>query len=84
MLSPNGPFPTDSFLRFIFLAKAAVIKTKSATTVFSFFFFFSFVSPHSFFFSFLFSFASVILELVEPKKPVFWRLFTEMTGNSIG
>ena len=37
MLPPNGPFPTDSFLRFFFLAKAAVIKTKSATTVFSFF-----------------------------------------------
>ena len=34
MLPPNGPFPTDSFLRFFFLAKAAVIKTKSATTVF--------------------------------------------------
>ena len=42
MLPPNGPFPTDSFLCFFFLAKAAVIKTKSANTVF---FFFSSFSP---------------------------------------
>ena len=72
MLPPNGPFPTDSFLCFFFLAKAAVIKTKSANTVFFFFFFFFyFLSPRSFFFSFLFSFASVILELIQHKNPVF-------------
>ena len=34
-LPPSGPFPTSSFLFiYFFSAKAAVIKTKSATTVF--------------------------------------------------
>ena len=42
---------SDQQLFLFFLAKAAVIKTKSA---------------------------------IEPQKPVFWRLFTEVTGKSIG
>ena len=43
------------------ISKVAITKTKSATIAFSFF--------HLFF-----SFVTVILELIVPKKPAFWHL----------
>ena len=63
----------------IFAYKAAITKTKSATTS-AFFFSSSFPSPRSFFF--FFPFVIVILELFGLKKPAFiWRLFIQVTAN---
>ena len=61
--------------------KVAIIKTKSATIA-------SFFSPPFYmllaFFLFLLSFFfRVVLELIRPKKPAFWRLFTQMTANFV-
>ena len=50
------------------------MKTKSATTAF-------FLFSSSFLFPLSFSFVAVILELLGLKKPVFWRLFTQMTEH---
>ena len=64
----------------IFAYKAAITKTKSATTSAFFFSSSSFPSPRSFFFSF--PFVIVILELFGLKKPAFiWRLFIQVTAN---
>ena len=63
----------------IFAYKAAITKTKSATTS-AFFFSSYFPSLRSFFFSF--PFVIVILELFGLKKPAFiWRLFIQVTAN---
>ena len=70
-LSPNGPFVSKRFFWPKITSKVPTIKAKSATIVF---------------FSLLllsFSFVTVILELLELKKPAFWRLFTQMTANFV-
>ena len=80
MLSPNGPFASNSFFRPKTLSKVAIIKTKSATMVF----FFScppfLLLALSFF---PFSFVSVILELLGLKKHAFWCFFTQTTANFV-
>ena len=53
---------------------AAIIKTKSATTAF-------FSSSSFFLVALSFSFVSIlILQLIKPQKPAFWRHFTQMTA----
>ena len=56
-----------------FPAKVAIIKAKNVTIAL-------FSSPPYFLFALSFSFVSVILKLIEPKTPVFLRLFTQMTA----
>ena len=70
-LPPNGPFPSNSFSYF-FQPKKPLLILRVKPLFFLFFTFLSFLSPRSFFFSFLFPFLPL------------GRLFTQMTGNSIG
>ena len=77
-LSPNRPLPLNSF--FFRPKKVSIIKTKSATIVFSLL-----LLSLSLLLLFLlsFSFVGVILELIGLKKPAFWQLFTQMTADFV-
>ena len=62
----NGFYPAKT--------TAAIIKSKSATIAFS-------SSPSFFLVALSFSFVSIlILQLIKPQKPAFWRHFTQMTA----
>ena len=58
----------------VFFPKVAIIKTMSATI--------AFFSSNPFFLLAL-SFSPFLLELIRPKKPAFWRLFTQITANVV-
>ena len=76
----NGPFVSNSFFRPKTISKVTTIKAKSATI--ALFLFDLLLSSFSLFLFVLSSFfVSVILELIGPRKAVFWHLFTQTTLN---
>ena len=74
---PKWTFCVQTFFRPKTISKVAIIKT----TIAFFLLLLSFSSLFLFLLSF--SFVTVILELLGPKKPAFWRLFTQMTANFV-
>ena len=58
----------------VFFPKVAIIKTMSATI--------AFFSSNPFFLLALSS-SPFLVQLIRPKKPAFWRLFTQMTANVV-
>ena len=80
MLSPNGPFASNSFFRPKTISKVAIIKPRVQRLLF---FSLLLLSFSSLFLLFLFPsiFVTVILELLGLKKRAFWCFFTQTTAN---
>ena len=80
MLSPNGPFASNSFFRPKTISKVAIIKPRVQRLLF----FFSSPPFLLLALSFIpFSFVTVILELLGLKKRAFWCFFTQTTANFV-
>ena len=82
MLSPNGPFASNSFFRPKTISKVAIIKPRVQRLLF---FSLLLLSFSSLFLLFLFPsiFVTVILELLGLKKRAFWCFFTQTTANFV-
>ena len=80
MVSPNGPFASNSFFRPKTISKVAIIKPRVQRLLF----FFSSPPFLLLALSFIpFSFVTVILELLGLKKRAFWCFFTQTTANFV-